>query len=171
MRPADRARGRRGALRPLPRADHLPDHRWPWARDLLRRPGAGPRRPREIPERTGDRALPQGRRALRHGGGAQAAARGRRRRAPGGGRGLYGRDRLPTCGRRRRGPAGHRPDRRPDGSALEAAPGADPVLRRRRRGPPGRQPGHRPGLAAAEARQVLPLRPDLGGQGRRRRPA
>ena len=53
--PADRAGGRRRALRPLPRADHLPDHRRARADGLLRRPGAGSAGAGQVPERPGDR--------------------------------------------------------------------------------------------------------------------
>ena len=59
-RPADRAGGRRRALRPLPRPDHLPDRRRARAGGLVRRPGDGSAGPRQVPERPGDRALPQG---------------------------------------------------------------------------------------------------------------
>ena len=53
-RPADRAGGRRRALRPLPRPDHLPDRRRARTDHLVRRPGDGSAGPRQVPERPGD---------------------------------------------------------------------------------------------------------------------
>ena len=141
----DRGRGHPRLLRPLPRPDHLPDHRFSRPGDRLRRARAVARRAGEVPELAGDAALPQEPRPLqRPGGASRLRGNGRGHR----GRGLYRRDRLRR--RRLRGDrraARHGADRRSAPHALADGRRADPLLRRRRGGPEGgisrRAPGAR----------------------------
>ena len=117
--------------------------------DQLRRPHAG-RRPAEIPERAGNRAVLQAAHALRAGPRARGGARRRGGRR---GRGLHGRDRAAPGGVRRRGGAArHRADRGAAGGAVAALAGADAVFRRRRRRRPCRGARRRSGPAAFGAR-------------------
>ena len=168
--PAHRPGGRgRRALRSLPRPDHLPDHRRAWADRVVRRPCARSPGARQVPERAGDAALPQGLDPLPAAGGAKAPPHaGRRGCRLGGGGGLHGRHRLPAGGDRRGRAARHRAHRGADGGALAVGGGARALLRRRRRGPARRPQGDRPGAAAPEAGPLLPLRPADRRQGPRR---
>src|SRR5580692_11658964 len=91
-RHADLAGGWRRAVRPLPRADHLPDRRSARPHRLVRRPGARSAGQGQVPQRPRDRGLPQRPYALRPARSEAAAARRRRRRGARGGRRLHGRD-------------------------------------------------------------------------------
>ncbi len=164
--PADRAGGRRRS--PTTGSATGSSSRSPTRRGRivsLRRPGHGSRRPRQIPERAGEprsstRArplygLPEARKLLHA---PQAAATAETPIA--GGRGLYGRHRLPAGGHAGGGADGHGPDRGADGACCGGChPEPTLVLRRRQGGPVAPPSRHRPGAAAAEARPIVPLRP------------
>ncbi|ELR04087.1 hypothetical protein GMDG_08987, partial [Pseudogymnoascus destructans 20631-21] len=106
---------------------------------------------------------------------ARGAPHPRRRepRQPGhrGGRGLYGRDRLPPGRNPGRGAHGHGPDRGADGAAVAGLARAGAVLRRRRRRTAGGLSRHRAGPAAAQVRALVSLRPAGRRPGPGRHPA
>ena len=155
-RPGDRQRGRRQALRPLPRPRDVPDPQRQGRVHRLRRPGAG-RREAQVPELARNAGLQQGPRALWPVRGAQCPARA----------GLRARDRG-LHGRGGAGPAGLSQCRRDAGHRLHPRPRAEAVplhrqrglqLRRRRRRPPRRPQGarRRPALCHRRAHGEVPV--------------
>ena len=127
------------AARPLPRPDHVPARRPQGPRARVRRPCAARRRPAEVPQHVGVRALPQGQPRLRR------RPRPRRRgalRPARAGRGLHGRDRAAPGRDPRVGLLdGHRADRAPARRAQAAD--ARRCCSARTRTPPARRRSRR----------------------------
>ena len=126
----------------------IPDSQGPHHR--LRRPRADVRRAGQISELAGDRALPQGQRALQFRARPQGHAEGRHgdRR-----RGLYGRDRAGAGRlRERRRAARHRAHREPARAVVAHVGRAGAVLRRRPGRAEGGVAGRRHGAAADPGR-------------------
>ena len=138
------------SYRPLPRPRDVPDPGFAGPHHRLRRPRADVRRAGQISELAGDRALPQGQRALQFRARPQGHAEGRHgdRR-----RGLYGRDRAgPGRLRERRRAARHRAHREPARAVVAHVGRAGAVLRRRPGRAEGGVAGRRHGAAADPGR-------------------
>ena len=155
------ARPQRRRVRPLPRADHVPDPRPPRPRPRLRRPGDALRPGRQVRQHGRDRVLPQEPDPLRGRPGQSGDRQGRPRRRR---RGLHRRPR-PAPGRDRGGGGGDG-----DGDHRRAGGGALGDGRRGRARPRRRRRRAGGDAAGAERRRRAPDAAAGGGDAGRRGP-